>query len=267
MLIYLIFVFIFGLIIGSFLNCVIWRIYKNQSFMSGRSYCPNCKHALAWYDLVPVLSYVLLMGKCRYCKKKISLQYPLVELATALIFVAIYNFLGVNILQGFDFNFYYVLFLWAITAILIVAFVFDLKHYIIPDSVTFSGIIISVIWIVFAFSQNFYTTKDLIDFFAAGLGAAIFFFLIWFFSKGKAIGFGDVKLAFLLGLVLGLPNIFVALFVSFLLGAIIGLILIALKKKKMKSAIPFGPFLIISTFIAFFYGQEIINWYFSLSLR
>ncbi|PIZ87448.1 MAG: prepilin peptidase, partial [Candidatus Nealsonbacteria bacterium CG_4_10_14_0_2_um_filter_40_15] len=126
-------VFIFGLIAGSFLNCVIYRLEQGQSFLKGRSYCPLCKHTLSWQDLVPVLSFLFLRGKCRYCRQKISLQYPLVELATGILFVLIFLF---------AFNFLYYLIMGCF---LIIIFVYDLKHYIIPDSVIYPAILISVI--------------------------------------------------------------------------------------------------------------------------
>ncbi|MFA5013125.1 MAG: prepilin peptidase [Candidatus Paceibacterota bacterium] len=266
MIIESIFVFIFGLLVGSFLNCVIWRTYKNQSFMRGRSYCPRCKQELSWLDLVPLFSFLFLRGRCRYCKKPISIQYPLVELVLGLLFVFIYNYFKIELLyDGFTFAFYNVVFLWAAISLLAIAFVYDLKHYIIPDGVTFLGIGLTIAWIIFGYLQGFYIEQDVVGFIVAAAGATIFFFILWFFSKGRAMGFGDVKLVFFLGLLLGITNTAVALFISFISGAIIGLILIALRKKKLKSSVPFGPFLVAGTFVALFYGTVIKDWYLSLS--
>jgi leader peptidase (prepilin peptidase)/N-methyltransferase len=261
----IILVFIFGLIIGSFLNCVIYRIGKKQSFLRGHSYCPSCKHRLEWYDLVPFLSYISLNGKCRYCKKPISIQYPLVELAVALLFVYIYEYFKVNLLLGFQFNFYEALFYCSIAAIFVLIFVYDFKHYLIPDSFTIFGIVLSVAWLGFEYYKGIYNLTDILFYLYSAIGSMLFFFCLWFFTQGKGMGFGDVKLAFFLGLLLGFPNVIVGVFLSFILGAIIGLILVVSRKRKLKSAVPFGPFLVIGSFIAIFYGSNIINWYLSLS--
>jgi len=253
----LILIFIFGLIIGSFLNCVIWRLYKEESFIAGKSYCPHCHHSLEFYDLFPVLSYLFLMGKCRYCKGKISIQYPLVELATAIIFSFVFLQLGSLISLQLAF--------WLIImAFFIVIFVFDLKYFIIPDEVIYSAIFLSMIWLLYSFFTGIIDSHEVILTIASALGASLFFFLIWFFSKGMAMGFGDVKLALLIGLLLGLPNTIVGLFLGFLLGAIIGSVMVLLKKKGMGSEVPFAPFLITGATICFFFGNSIVNWYLAL---
>ncbi|MDD5689977.1 MAG: prepilin peptidase [Caldisericia bacterium] len=243
----IIFIFVLGLIVGSFLNCVILRTYKGESFIVGRSYCPKCKHDLKPWDLIPVLSYLILRGKCRYCGNKISFQYPLVELSTAIIFSFVYLQVGLTSEM---------IYLLAIMAIFIVIFVYDLKYYIIPDKFVFSGIILSAIWV--------FLTGDILITFASAIGASLFFFLIWFFSKGLAMGFGDVKLAFLIGLLLGWPNVIVGLFLGFFFGAIIGTISLLINQKNLKSEIPFAPFLLSGAFVALFWGDKIVQWYLSL---
>ena len=138
------FVFLFGLAIGSFLNCVIYRLEKKQSFLKGRSYCPHCKHILSWQDLIPVFSFLILRGKCRYCRKKISLQYPLVELATGSLFLLIFIYFN-NLLV----TRYWLLvtgYWLLITSFLIIIFVYDLKHYIIPDKVIYLAIAIAFLY-------------------------------------------------------------------------------------------------------------------------
>lgn len=263
----LILVFIFGLIIGSFLNCVLYRIGKKQSFLQGHSYCPHCKHTLAWDDLIPLVSFLFLHGQCQYCHKKISWQYPLVETVVGLLFVFIYNYFQVNLVEwGISFAFYQALFYSVIVSVFVLVFVYDLKHYLILDEFIIFGIVCVLAWLGFNFNQGLLSVKDLLVYLYSALGAALFFFCFWFFSQGKAMGFGDVKLAFFLGLLLGFPNIAAAIFISSLLGAIIGLILVGLKKRKMKSAVPFGPFLIVGSFAVIFYGPDLINWYLSLSL-
>lgn len=266
-------VFLFGLIVGSFLNCIIYRLElkefkkEKRSALRGRSFCPKCGHVLSWLDLIPVLSFFILKGKCRYCDKKISWQYPAVETATALLFLLIFNFqfsiFNQSSILNFDFQIILnTCFLFLISSFLIVIFVFDLKHYIIPDSAIFSAIGIVLIFRILKLIQSseFRIQNSIL----AGIGAAVFFLLIVLITKGKGMGIGDIKLAFFMGLFLGYPAILVALFFSFLIGAIIGVILILLKKKTLKSEVPFGPFLIIGTYSALFWSQEIINWYLKL---
>lgn len=244
------FVFIFGLCIGSFLNCFIYRLEEEKT-MQGRSFCPNCKHVLSFLDLFPVFSFLFLGGKCRYCHKKISIQYPLSELATGILFLLIFNFLNPisTISQGI-----YFLYLLFITSALIIIFIYDLKHYLIPDKVLFPAIIISLIY-------NLIYYQNILNALLAVVIGSGFFLFIFLISRGRAMGFGDVKLAILMGLLLGFPNILVALFLAFFFGAIIGLILMIYKAKSLKSEIPFGPFLIAGTFIALLCGNQIIQWY------
>lgn len=256
-LIFYIFIFLFGLAIGSFLNCVIFRlalpnfsIRKNLGGLS-RSFCPQCRHILSWLDLFPIFSFLFLKGKCRYCSKKISIQYPLVELATGIIFLLIFN--PQNIINS--------VFMFYVSSSLIVIFIYDLKHYLIPDAVLLPAIAASIVYRILEFLN--FRNWDLFGIWAAIIGSGFFLF-IFLISKGRWMGFGDVKLAVLLGLITGFPNILVALFLAFFFGAIIGIILMANGKKKLKSEIPFGPFLISGTFIAIFWGDKIIEWYFKL---
>ncbi len=266
-------VFIFGLVVGSFLNCVIYRLEKKESFLKGRSFCPHCKHTLCCWDLIPIFSFLILKGKCRYCQKKISWQYPLVEIATALLFLLIFNFsafggpaVGWQFYQNLLSIFYFLL----AACFLLIIFVFDLKHFIIPDKVIFPAIAIAFLYRLFEVLK--FGHWDLIgnwkleigNFLGAAFGAAIFFLIIVLVSRGKWMGLGDVKLAFFMGLFLGFPNIVVALFLAFLIGAIIGVGLILVKKKNLKSELPFGPFLVTGTFIALFWGQAIVYWYLNL---
>ncbi|MBU3942406.1 prepilin peptidase [Patescibacteria group bacterium] len=240
-----IFVFILGLFIGSFLNCFVYRLHEKEPFVTGRSFCPKCRHNLSWLDLVPVFSFLFLKGKCRYCQKKISIQYPLAELLTALIFFLVFTYYSIN------------LFWLVITSFLIIIFIYDLKYFLIPDSVLFIAIFLTLFYLIIS-------PVLIAGYLWAALGASGFFLAIYLISRGKWIGFGDVKLAILMGLLVGFPNILIALFSAFLLGAIVGLGLISLKKKTLKSEVPFGPFLIIGIYIALFFGDKIINWYMNM---
>jgi len=260
-------VFIFGLAIGSFLNCVIYRLEQGKSFLKGRSFCPYCKKVLGFWDLIPVFSFLFLKGKCRYCGKKISLQYPVVEIITGVLFVLILNYeLRIMNYEIFDFgNVINLLFLVLSSSFLILIFVYDLKHYIIPDRVIYPAILIAFFYCLIKLFYSFSGFNlEMFYSFLSAFGAGLFFFIIVFISKGKWMGIGDIKLAFFMGLLLGFPNILAALFFAFLIGAIIGVGLVLLKKKGMKSEVPFGPFLVAGTFIALFWGSEIINWYWNL---
>jgi len=282
-------VFILGLAIGSFLNAFIYRlevckglvleqvkhkVKHKPSVFRGRSFCPHCGHTLAWHDLVPLLSFLMLRGRCRYCKRQISWQYPFIELTTGFLFVAIF----IYSVDGRPQNILYLGYLWAITALLIGIFVYDLKHYLIPNKVVYAAISLALLWrgfeqfgfgilSLFRISDfGFWISLPFVQASITGILASAFFFAIFWFSRGRAMGFGDVKLAFLLGLFLGWPAILVALFSAFCLGAAVGLILIALRKKGLKSEVPFAPFLITGTAIAFFFGSDILNWYLGLFL-
>ncbi|MDO8655190.1 MAG: prepilin peptidase [bacterium] len=241
-----VFIFLFGLVIGSFLNAVIWRIDSRRPIWRGRSVCPTCLHELSWQDLIPVLSFLLLCGRCRYCAAAISWQYPFVELACGVLFVA--TSFPQSSLPGLAL-------LWYLVASLIVIFVYDLKHSIIPDEVVYPAIVVSL-------GASLMSPDALIS----GILASGFFFAIHALSRGQWMGLGDVKLALLMGLMLGFPGILVALFFSFVAGAAFSLPLVLARKKQWKSEVPFGPFLVAGTFVALFWGENIANWYLGLIL-
>ena len=250
-------VFIFGLIVGSFLNCVIYRLQTDEKIGGmSRSHCVKCGHILRWYDLIPVLSFLILRGKCRYCGKPISIQYPLVEIATGLLFVLIFWHLDFGFELTFGIWILDLIYLLLISCFLIVIFVYDLKHYLILDKVIYPAIGIALAFQIINFQIDNFLSAVFAAFLAAG-----FFAIIVFGSRGKWMGAGDIKLGFLMGLILGYPQILTGLFLSFLFGAIIGTGMIIAKKKTLKSQVPFGPFLVAGTFTAIFYGEQILNWY------
>lgn len=250
----LFFVFLFGTIVGSFLNCVIYRLETGGNFLKGRSFCPHCKKAICWYDLVPLFSFIFLKGKCRYCRERISWQYPLVELASGVVFVLVFNlYFGFNLSQIAN-----VFYLFIVLSFLIVIFVYDLKHFIILDKVIYPIIGIVFLWSLFG---GWESKIDFIPVILSAVGAAAFFMFIVLISRGKWMGVGDIKLAFLMGLILGWPGILVALLSAFYIGAIMGLGLMAFRKVKLKSEVPFAPFLVAGTFLALFWGDELIHWY------
>jgi leader peptidase (prepilin peptidase)/N-methyltransferase len=259
-------IFFFGLCVGSFLNVVICRLDSRESILFNRSHCPKCGRTLQWHDLIPLLSFFLLKRKCRYCGKKISWQYPLVEMTTALSFLLIFNFQFsiFNQVSSFKFQVSELVYYFLVVSSLIIISAYDLKHYLIPDEIIYPAITISLIVNLL---KGFYCHNLLITSYQlliALLAGAGFFLLLFLVSKGKWMGLGDVKLAAFLGLLLGWPSILLALSISFFLGAVVGLILILLKKKKMSSQIPFGPFLSAGALIALFWGSWILSWYWGI---
>lgn len=219
-----VFILLVGLVLGSFVNVLVWRIPKGLTLL-GRSFCPNCQRKISWFDNIPLFSFVLLGGKCRNCRKKISLRYPLIELLFGILAILLYLKFGLTL----EFILYLLL-----SIILVSIFVIDLMHQIIPDELVFAGIVMSVLFNL-SFGNLF-----------SGFLAASFLLIIHLITKGKGMGLGDVKFAVLGGIIVGLNGVFHWLVLSFLTGAIAGCILILTKKSDLKSKIAFGPFLIIA---------------------
>lgn len=254
---FVIFIFIFGLCVGSFLNVLIYRLPLDLP-LSGRSYCPKCKKKISWYDNIPLFSFLFLKGKCRQCHSPISFQYPFIELITGVSFVMSFVLLTNNQDLRFmilDFRFWVTIFysLWIVSAFLAI-FVIDLKHQIITDQIIFCTLIVTLLY------QIFNSTIPISNYLLSATIASFFFFFLYKITKEKGMGFGDVKLVFLMGLILGYPNIVLALYLAFLTGAIIGVILILARIKKLKQPIAFGPFLSIATIVSYFFGTEILKW-------
>ncbi|MBI4599681.1 prepilin peptidase [Candidatus Uhrbacteria bacterium] len=255
-------IFILGTIIGSFLNAVIWRIHASQSVVRGRSKCVRCTHELSPGDLIPIVSFVLLGGRCRYCKKAISWQYPLVEFGMGILFVLSYaHFFGSvsggivqALLLGSDMGAIAALVrVLVFFAVLTVLFVYDARWGLVPDSVTLPAIPIALLINLFVFSSPW------VSLLVAGLVGGGFFTLQYVVSKGVWIGGGDIRLGALMGVMLGFPEILYALFIAYSVGACVAIVLLSLKKKGMKSEMPFGPFLCGATAIMLLYGEQIIN--------
>lgn len=244
-------IFLAGLLVGSFLNVVILRINTGRSVVTGRSACARCNKTLTWYELIPVFSFLGLRGKCRTCRQSISFQYPLVELCMGIYAVLAYTkyVLGGSFSTGA-----WIAFIFAniIAAMMLVITVYDLRHKVIPDVVVYPFILVSFASIVWrAAGGGFDAGKAIVD----GVIVALPFFLLWYFSKGRLIGFGDVKLMLGIGWVVGLITGYSVMVFAFWIGAIVGLGLIALSRKyEMKSQIPFGPFLIAGFFIVTLWG-------------
>lgn len=255
--------FAFGLVIGSFLNVLIYRLPRGLNIAKGRSFCPKCKKKISWYDNIPLLSFILLRRKCRRCGKHISWRYPAVELLTAVVFVLvglreIGEIGGIREIWGFVLSL-------TLVCTLIVVFFTDLETMIIPDEILVPAIIVFFVYkIGSAFPiPNIPASQGeqyLIPILFPALLSFLFLFLVYLITKRQGIGFGDVKFALLMGLSLGYPKIIVAFYIAFLTGALIGIILILFGKAKWKKKIAFGPFLCLGTFVSFVWGEQIARW-------
>ena len=239
-------IFLFGICLGSFLNVVIDRFATNRSVLKGRSYCEHCKRTLSAIDLVPIFSFLFLQGKCRSCNKKIPLRLFLVELlGGATLLYLFYQYFFLNIASF--------IVLSIIIFIFIAIFFIDLEFGIIPDKLSIPLTIFSVIYVLIS-GNNLY-----IHVFAA-FGSLLFFMCLFFLTKGRGMGFGDVKISFALGMILGFPLVVYGLYLAFLTGAIVLIILVLWKKKSFKkSTVPFGPFLVGSTLFTMFFSDIFIH--------
>ncbi len=255
MLLDIILLFLLGLTFGSFVNAWVWRVKAGKSVATGRSMCPNCKKQLDWYDNIPLVSYILLRGKCRNCKKPISIQYPLVELLSGSLFIGLY--LHFNPTQN---NTWLEFALWcAATVFLLAAFIYDLKNMLLPDRFTLPVIGIGAILVILNSVENGPASIEP-QLIATSIFVAIYFSM-WFFSRGRFLGDGDIRMAAVMGLLLAVPQLIVGVFTAYIAGALVGIYLISKKGKKRDSAVPMGPFLIFGIFFGLFLGSQIANWY------
>lgn len=260
-----------GLCLGSFVNALVWRLYEQQkakkpnkelSILKGRSMCPHCKHTLAWNDLVPVLSWLSLGGKCRYCREPISWQYPLVEILTAVLFVISAIFWPVA-LAGF---WAYVTFgLWLVLMTLFMAMtVYDLRWMILPDKLVLASFCVAIAIITITLSQD--TDISLLDPLWGILCISGFFYVLYQLSGGKWIGGGDVKLGFVLGVLVGGPlKAMLVIFIASCIGSLVAIPILLAGKGGKKTKLPFGPLLLAATGVVYLFGTSIIGWYKSLT--
>lgn len=243
-----IFIFIFGLIIGSFLNVCIYRLPRGESIAFPASHCTACNHTLGPGDLIPVFSYLFLRGKCRYCGEKISGRYPLVEGLTGVLFTLMYIRYGCQ--WGLVNR------LW-LTGLLIMVTFIDLDHHLILNKITYLGIITGLAYNIVGGLSSLQTS--LLGFVVGGG----LFLVIALVSRG-GMGGGDVKLAAMLGVFLGWQDVLLSFFFTFILGALVGVILIVTKIKSRKDYIPFGPFMALGALIVMLAKEPILNWYLGL---
>lgn len=250
--------FVTGLVMGSFYNVVIFRVPEGKSIVKPRSSCGSCGTVLKAADLVPVFSFIFLKGKCRYCKAEISAQYPLVELLSGLLFVVLY------LKFGLTFELFFSIYMMSV---LLMVFFIDLKHQIIPNGLVIAGLIGGAAFFVLRFWHDD-AILDGAAWYSPLLGMAAtsgFLFVIALLGmliyKGEAMGMGDVKIFLPIGLFLGLRLGIMALVFSVVIGGLSGLFLILTKLKDRKSQIPFGPFIVVGSFLSLMFGQEVLMWY------
>ncbi|MEY4722717.1 MAG: hypothetical protein RLZZ324_230 [Candidatus Parcubacteria bacterium] len=264
------FIFVFGAIVGSFLNAVLWRLHSGESIAHGRSHCPACMHVLGVADLIPVASWLLLGGKCRYCRKEIGVGYLVIELVTGALFVlaaqvafgagepggiALIGSASDGALSGRAIA--ALLLHWYFLAIMVVVFTFDLRHMLILRSVTMPATLV-------ALAANLALGRSPMDLaIGVAVGAGIFW-VQYALSKGRWIGGGDIHLGALMGAMLGWKLALAAVFMAYMVGAAYGIAVLLMRKKEWKSEIPFGTFLSVSTGLMLLYGERIVTWYFGL---
>ncbi|MFZ5845373.1 MAG: prepilin peptidase [Patescibacteria group bacterium] len=248
--------FVLGLVVGSFLNVLIDRLPRGQTVIWGRSRCDFCHQTLRWFELIPVLSYFLQRGRCRHCHKLLPAQYPLIELVTAGLFTFFgLQFYHINMLTR---EYIHLFSVFLIISSLVVIFVIDFKHQIISDNM----LVLGFVGILSAYLASPWPSLGrTLPYLISAASGASFFLLLWLVTRGRGLGLGDVKLVFLLGLILGYPGIIIGLYGAFLTGAIAGVILILARKKTLKSRIAFGPFLIVGALIAILWGKQLIGWW------
>ena len=263
---YYLIVFVFGAVFGSFIGAWTYRLPRKIKISQGRSFCPKCEYEIAWYDKIPLVSYIVLAGKCKNCHKQIGFREPLIEIATTLTFILIFYFVsscatnfGNLALNGNIVCEYYGRFGWwslpyflTVTILLIATFVIDLEKKIIPDEFSYTLFFLVVIGVIFANFDNFFARVFL------AFAPSIFLLFLHFVTRGRGMGLGDVKLVLFAPILLGTwQNALIWMMGSFIIGAIVGVIFMIFGKASFGKQIPFGPFLIISFFITLLFSDII----------
>lgn len=249
----LFFIFIFGLCIGSFLNVCIYRIPKSESIMYPPSKCPGCYHMIKFYDNIPIISYLMLKGKCRNCGRSISPRYPMVEFLSGLFALAVVFKFGLTLSAFVYFVF--------VACLLIITFI-DIDYQIIPNVISLPGIGVF-------FAGSLLVSEVTIADSILGIitGSSILFLVAWTFkliTGREGMGQGDIKLMAMIGALIGWKGVLVTIFLSSLIGTLVGLVVMVVQKSDMKMSIPFGPFLAIGAICHIFFGPEMVLFYFNL---
>lgn len=246
----LVFVGVFGAAIGSWLNVVILRLHADRPWWRGRSTCTHCGTALRWYELIPIFSFVLIRGRCRHCHQVLTWQYFIVEVLTALAFVVVWRNFGVSWLLPVG---------WALVSTMVLVGVFDARWALIPDGFSIAFNVVAIIAALLG-------ARPVTDMMLGGLAGGAVFAIQHVLSRRRWVGSGDIFLGVGLGLLLGWRDLFLALFLAYMSGAIVAGALILTKRLKTSSTMPFGPYLMAAGFVAWLWSEQIINWYFGHAL-
>ena len=269
-------VFVWGLAIGSFINVLIYRLPEGEDIVIKPSHCMTCGQRIKFYDLIPVFSYLFLRGKCRHCGEKISIQYPLIELLTAISLVGIYYKFGWIYTPGVyqtvpPAQIINLIAMMVLVGMFIAVFFIDLKHYIIPNEIIIFGIATGLIFAIlkgfnyYNWNYHWISLKDAgLGFLVGGLTFLLIVIIGEWLMKAEAMGMGDVKLMAVVGLFLGLKLTILAMFMAFIIGSIVSIFLLVTKIKGRKDQIPFGPFIVIGSIAAMLWGEQILRLYFSV---
>lgn len=253
------YLFIVGLFLGSFFNVVADRLPRGKT-LNGRSKCDSCHHVLAWFDLIPLISYTSLLGKCRYCKAPLSLQYPISELFTGVLFLLTWQ-LSTYWFKDFNIHLIHL----AITSVIIIMVLSDLRYHILPDQLQVALIIFGTIRNVLMWqamgsgtiwSGSLFMGQAILN----GVATTLPLLILFLITKGRGMGFGDVKLSFSFGYILGLWEGLGGLYIGFIVGGVLGAFLLLMKLKSLKSKVAFGPFLLFGFYCMLFWQHEIMSW-------
>jgi prepilin signal peptidase PulO-like enzyme (type II secretory pathway) len=248
--------FIASLLLASFFNVILYRHrQKKSSWWQGRSYCEQCQHQLAWYDNIPLLSYFLLQGQCRYCQAEIDQRHPKLELLTACALTSLG--LLIHVFAQPSLHILYSL----VAAITWLIVLFDWQYLIIPDSLVSLLLALALPWRVGQWWWGLISNQQLLLIFTSTLLFSVFFLSLWWFTQQRGFGLGDVKLMIPLGLLAGFPQVVLTVFLAFIIGGIFGIILLITGRKGWKQKIAFGPFLISGFWLSVFCGARIWQWY------
>lgn len=260
------FLFAIGAAVGSFLNVVIYRTMTEESWVKGRSKCEDCGYQLRWFDNIPLVSFLWLRGRCRKCRKSIALIHPVVEFLTGALFVWWYwggTLLFFRLTEQ-PFQLIQPAFWLGVGVLLLMIVVADLSYLIIPDLAVGLLLVTTLTYRVVLTWAGVMQMSDLVWSLLAAVGAAVFFGGLWVVTKGRGMGLGDVKLVGPLALLMGWPNSLVGFFLAFISGAVVGVCLLLLGKKRFGQVVPFGPFLVLGTVLALVWGDGLSHWYIGL---
>jgi leader peptidase (prepilin peptidase)/N-methyltransferase len=252
-LVFSLFALVTGMVVGSFLNVCICRMPKGKSVVTPPSHCPQCDYRVRWYDNIPIVSYLLLRGRCRGCGMHISPQYPLVELLNGLLTLALFLRFGPTLA-------FLVLFLFC-SALVVITFI-DLDHQIIPDEISLTGIVVGFVFSFFL--QGHSWLNSLLGILLGGGSLLLVAYGYQWLTGKEGMGGGDIKLLAMMGAFLGWKSIPFIIFASSLFGSVIGITIMLVQKKDSKLAIPFGPYLAFGAVLYIFYGRQIIHWYLNM---